>query len=140
MTRTRLTTCGLASISLSVIMGSLSAQTIQAPFNGVYSFTSLGTVTGVPTPYGGVTFMPGDPNTMLLGGSANNSAGAIYSVPVTRDPTGRMTGFGTPTLFSTAPNIDGGLSFGPGGVLFFTRYSTNDIISSEDEFRGRRRR
>jgi len=40
---------------------------------------------------------------------------------------GAITGLGAATLYSTAPNIDGGLTFGPGGVLFFTGYSNNTI-------------
>lgn len=106
----------------------LSAQTIQPPFAGIYGFTDLGSVPGVPTNYGGVTFKANDPNTLLIGGSANGPAGSIYEIGVVRDGTGRITGFqGTATLFSTAPYIDGGLAYGPGGVLFFTGYPTNEL-------------
>src|SRR5581483_5615859 len=41
---------------------------------------------------------------------------------------GHINGFsGTATLYATAPQIDGGLAYGPGGVLFFTGYPTNTI-------------
>ena len=105
-----------------------SAQTIDPFYAGSYSATNLGTVAGVPGSYGGLTFKLGDPNTILIGGAANGINGAIYSVPVTRDAvTNQVTGFGTPTLFSTAPNIDGGLDYAPNGVLFYTGYPINSI-------------
>src|SRR5690606_29945862 len=49
---------------------------------------------------------------------------AIYSVGVTRDPvTQRITGFaGSATFYADAPYLDGGLAFGPGGVLFYATY------------------
>lgn len=103
-------------------------QTIQAPFAGIYGYTDLGAVPGVPASYGGVTWKRNDPNTMLIGGSANGSAGAIYEVGVLRDSTGRITGWAGPaTLFASAPYIDGGLTYGPGGVLFYTTYSNNTL-------------
>lgn len=47
---------------------------------------------------------------------------------VTRDVGGHINGYsGQSILFSTAPQIDGGLAFGPGGVLFFTGYPTNQL-------------
>jgi len=104
----------------------LSAQTLGADFATDYSFVDLGTPPGVPAPLGGVTFKAGDTNVLLIGGSANNSGGAIYEVPITRDALGHISGYvGASTIFSTAANIDGGLEYGPGGVLFFTTYSNN---------------
>jgi hypothetical protein len=86
----------------------------------------------VPPSNGGITFLAGDPNTLLLGGSANTQSGAIYRVPVVRNPQGQITGFGAPTLHATAPGsffggIDGGLTYGPGGVLFYTAYFDNEV-------------
>lgn len=117
-----------AALALPVLLTPLAAQTIQPPFAGVYGFTDLGAVPGVPTPLGGVVFKNGDPSRLLIGGNANAAAGAIYEISVVRDPTGHITGFsGQPTQVATAANIDGGLQYGPGGVLFFTRYSQNEI-------------
>lgn len=111
-----------------LVAGTSSAQTIQAPYNSAYSYRSLGTVPGVPLSYGGVTFKYDDPDVLLIGGDANRAAGAVYAIRVTRDPAGSITGFqGTATLHSTAPDIDGGLQYGPNNVLFFTRYSSNAI-------------
>src|SRR5262249_15502593 len=62
------------------------------------------------------------------GGSANNSSGSIFSIGVTRDAGNHIIGFSGPaTLFASAPNIDGGLSYGPTGVLFFTAFPTNQV-------------
>ena len=105
-----------------------AAQAIVAPFDIDYSFTDLGTITGVPTNYGGLTFLANDPNTLLLGGNANVTSGEIYAVPLTRDAQGHVIGFGTPTLFASCPNIDGGLTYGPGGVLFSTGYNNNTLL------------
>lgn len=109
----------------SLIMGTAHAATIAPGFASSYTLDTLGSISGVPTNYGGITFK--DANTLLLGGSANNSGGAIYSVSVNRGTNNSITGFGAPTLFATAPNIDGGLTFGPNGVLFYTGFPNNVI-------------
>ena len=103
------------------------AATIVAPFDANYTLTSFGQPGGVPGPLGGIAFL--NNNTLLIGGNANNASGAIYSVGVTRDPgTQLITGFSGPaSLYAAAPNIDGGLAFGPGGVLFYTAYPINQI-------------
>jgi len=106
----------------------VSAQTIQPPFNTAYSARSLGSAAGIPGSYGGVTFKWNDPSRLLVGGAANTVGAAIYEIAVTRDATGRITGFaGTASLHATAPNIDGGLAYGPNGVLFFSTYSNNNL-------------
>jgi hypothetical protein len=118
-------------------MAAFSAVTINAPFNTNYSVQSTLTIpVAIPSPYGGVTFKNGDVNTVLLSGRANGSGGIIYAVPVTRGSNNHITGFGTAAVLSTAPRIDGGLSYGPvvqngvspaGSVLFFTGYPANVI-------------
>src|SRR5437868_3406973 len=111
-----------------VLAGPAAAQTIAPAFAGSYSFLDLGSAAGVATPYGGVTFKAGNPNTLLLGGAANNPTGAILQIGVTRGAGNHITGFaGGATPFSTAPNIDGGLVYGPNGVLFFTTFSNNNL-------------
>jgi hypothetical protein len=82
----------------------------------------------VPANLGGVTFLRGNPNVLLIGGAANNPASAVYRIGVTRDVQGNITGWNGPaTLFSTAPNIDGGLTYNLDGVLFFTGYPNNTL-------------
>ena len=104
------------------------AGNIASYYAGSYTYTSLGTVPGVPILYGGLTLLAGNNNELLLGGGANGANGAIYEIGVTRGSGGHITGFtGSATLFSTAPYIDGGLAYGPGGVLFYTGYPNNTI-------------
>ncbi len=118
----------LATLAAGLLATAASAQTIVAPFDTAYSFTNLGSVTGIPGPLGGITFLHSDPNTLLLGGAANSGSGAIYAVPVTRDGSGHITGFGTPVLHASAPNIDGGLTYGPGNVLFATGFPVHTLM------------
>ncbi len=115
----------LACVGFAVTATS-PAQLIAPAFASDYSYIDLGSAPGVPGNYGGLTLLAGDPNTLLLGGSANNAAGAVYSIGVIRDANSHITGFtGTASLFSTSPGIDGGLVYGPGGVLFYSSYSGN---------------
>ncbi len=103
-------------------------QTIQPPYDAVYTLTDLGSVPGLPTPYGGLDFLPGNPNVIVIGGSANNAAGAFYSIGVVRNVQSQITGFsGTAAFVSDGQFVDGGVVFGPGGVLFYTRYPNNEV-------------
>lgn len=61
------------------------AQTIDPFYASNYTLTDLGSVPGVPPNYGGLCTLYNDPNTLLIGGSANSAAGMIYAVQVTRD-------------------------------------------------------
>lgn len=103
-----------------------AAQIVGPPYDSTYTLNNLGAVPGLPESYGGLTLKLGDPNTLLIGGSANGASGAIYAVQLVRDGNQHIVGFSGPaTLYSTAPEIDGGLLFGPGDVLFYTGYSEN---------------
>ncbi len=125
MTRTRPV---LATIALAALAAAASAQTIQPPFDADYSYVNLGNPSGIPGPLGGITFDPTDANRVLIGGSANQPAGAVYAIAVVRDAQQHIVAFsGAATLWSTAPNIDGGLAFAPNSVLFATGYNTNKL-------------
>jgi len=101
-------------------------QTVSAPFDADYNVLDLGTPTGLVGRLGGVTLLAGDSNTLLIGGFANGPAGAIYRIGLVRDAERHITGFsGSATIHATAPEIDGGLAYGPGGVLFYTGYNEN---------------
>ncbi len=105
-----------------------AAQTIQPPYDTTYTLTDLGAVPSLPTPYGGLDFLPGNPNVLVVGGSANNSLGALYTIGVVRNGSSQIVGFtGSATLFSDGQFNDGGVVFGPGGVLFYARYPNNEI-------------
>jgi hypothetical protein len=103
-------------------------QVVDPFYECAYTVTDLGTPPGVPAALGGLVFLADDPDTLLIGGAANSSGARIYAVPVVRDGEGRVVGFGDGAAeFAEAPNIDGGLCYGPGGVLFFSRYSMNHV-------------
>jgi hypothetical protein len=129
--RSRVLNCAPYAVSALTLLCAVPAhaQTFGMDFVSSYTFVDLGTPASVPGPLGGINFDPSDSNILWLGGSANNSAGAIYSLPVTRDIQGHITAFASAgTLLATAPNIDGGMAFGPNGVLFVTTYSDNQLL------------
>ncbi|HEY4088720.1 MAG TPA: PEP-CTERM sorting domain-containing protein [Bryobacteraceae bacterium] len=108
--------------------GSIFGATITPTYATDYSLIDLGAAPSVPTNYGGITFLAGDNNTLIVAGTANNGGGALYTLGVTRDANGHITGFSGPaTLFATAPNNDGGLAYAPNGTLLFTEYNNNAI-------------
>lgn len=114
--------------ALLLVAGAAGAQTIQAPYNASYTLADLGSVPGLPTPYGGLAFLPSNPNVIVIGGAANTASGALYSIGVVRDAMNHITGFtGSAALYSEGQYNDGGVVFGPGGVLFYTRYPVNEI-------------
>ena len=111
-----------------------SCSAIGVTMSGVYqkdySCFDLGPVPGLPAQkYGGLTLAP-DPcsNTLLIGGAANTMDGKLYAIKVRRDGAGHISGFeGTATVVADAPYNDGGITFGPGGVLFFARWPKNEL-------------
>jgi hypothetical protein len=118
----------LAATLLLVAVAPASGQTIQPPYDTLYSLTNLGSVPGLPTRYGGLTFLTGNPNVVVIGGAANVVGGALYSIGVVRNAQSHITGFtGTAALFSEGQFNDGGVIFGPSNVLFYTRYPNNEI-------------
>lgn len=121
--------CALLPLVLATVscITTTQAATLSAPFDADYTVIDLGAPAGVPNSLGGMTFL--DANTLLIGGSANGASGAIYAIGVTRDPVNNfITGFSGPaSLYASAPNIDGGLAFGPGGVLFYSAYPINSV-------------
>ena len=107
----------------------VEAQSMGPDFAKDYEVVDLGPVPGLPTPAGGLVIRADEPNTLYIGGSANQGVGAVYRVGLARDTLGRITSFGCAAIssFASAPNIDGGLFFGPGNVLFYTGFPTNVI-------------
>ena len=110
----------------------LQAQTLGVDFAASYTVNDLGSVSGLPASYGGLTFAGA--NTLLIGGNANDLPGRIYAVGVTRDgTTQQITGFsGSATLYRGPASMigeynDGGVVFGPGGVLFTSRWPVNQL-------------
>jgi hypothetical protein len=120
--------CGSVGVSLQV---------------ATYTCTNLGAPSGVDFAFGGITFL--DANTLLVVGDSDNAGGGgdtipntnieegsesrIYTVQVERDSDGHITGFGSATLLTVAPDVDGGLAFyqnsPSSNLLFFTEYGLN---------------
>jgi hypothetical protein len=108
--------------------GAASAQTPVAPFAGSYTVHDIGTPPGVADRLGGLTFKAGTTDRLLIGGAANSAAGALYEIGVVRDGAGHIVGFsGTATRFADAAYNDGGVTYGPGGVLFLARWPQNEL-------------
>ena len=107
----------------------LAQPALVAPYNDAYTLTDLGTPPNAVTPLGGICFLRNNPNILLIGGSANNNGGVIYSVPVVRDAAQHITGYGAQvTTHHAAPYIDGGLAYAPNGTtLLFTLYPANEL-------------
>jgi len=118
----------LAAAALLLTVAPVSAQTVEPPYDTDYTIIDLGPIPGVPAFYGGLTFKADDPNTLLIGGEANLSSGSLYSVTVARGADNHITGFtGTAVVFAEAAYNDGGVTYGPGNVLFLARYPVNEI-------------
>jgi hypothetical protein len=104
------------------------AQTIDPYYAGSYSLVNLGSITDLPTPYGGLVFKYNDPNTIIIGGAANRSDGKLYSVGVTRGTDNHITEFsGGAVLFADGAYNDGGVVYGPDNVLFLARWHVYEM-------------
>lgn len=113
---------------VGLVAAPAGAVPVVAPaFSGVYSIQTLGAVPGLPSSYGGLAFI--DDDTMLIGGRANELEGRLYTIDVLRDGDGHISGFaGVATQFGSVGEFnDGGVVFGPGGVLFTARWPVNEL-------------
>ncbi len=106
---------------------------LASPFSSYYSLVDLGQIPELPIAYGGLTFKPKNPNTLMIGGLASLPNSGIYSVKVTRDNKKHITGFEAASLVAKSPGIgkgglDAGLTYTPkGDVLLYTTYEDNSI-------------
>lgn len=129
MTKRFLMLSGLGGLLLALHLP-VQALTIDPAFAGSYTATSLGSAPGgVPLRYGGLTVKAGDPNTLLIGGNANTASGLIYEIGVTRDAGNHITGFtgSAGAIGSVGTYNDGGVTYGPGGVLFTSQWPVNKL-------------
>src|SRR5579863_4808388 len=112
---------------LALWLAPLQAQTMDPAYSGSYSITNLGSVAGVPTNYGGIAFSAANANIILLGGVANDPSGRFYSIPVVRGTGSHIVSFGSPTATGFGTENDGGIAYGPGGVLFYAEYPDGNV-------------
>jgi len=110
---------------LTVLLAALGiwcadAATISPAYSAWYTVTDLGPVSGLPGQAGGMAFLAGDANTLLMAANSGNSSGLIDSIAVVRDASGHITGFtGTAATFASAPGIGLSIAYGPDGILFY---------------------
>lgn len=120
-----------AVASVVTVAGSFpaAALTVDPFYAGAYTATSVGSVPGLPANAGGLTFL--DNSTIIIGGSANGASGLIYQIGVVRDASNHITGFtGSAAAFrggTIGEYNDGGVVFGPAGVLFTSRWPVNGL-------------
>jgi hypothetical protein len=120
----------LTAVLAALICAPASAQVpvLSTPFTSDYAVSDLGGPAGVPPRFGGLTLKAGATDKLLLGGTANEAGGAVYEVTVARDPQGHISGFvGAATRYADAAYNDGGVVYGPGGVLFLARWPQNEL-------------
>lgn len=123
----------LAFAVISQAVGATVTPKLGSDFSNFYSITDLGSIEQIPPAYGGITFQPGEPNTLLISGLADTPDAGIYAVEVSRDSNNHITGFGIPSFLTQAPGIstggiDAGLAYSPkADVLFYTSYPDNSI-------------
>jgi hypothetical protein len=101
-----------------------SAQSILPPFDSAYQFLNLGPIPGVAN-FGGIAFRPGNANEVVV---TPYNGYAVRAVPLVRNAQGAITGFGASTQVASIGGSDGGLCFGPTGVLFATWFGANSLI------------
>jgi hypothetical protein len=113
--------------------------TLAPPFASRYTCYDLGPVPGVTTTkYGGLSLTNERcSSTLIIGIDANAASAKLYGVDVVRDVRGHINGFsGTANAMVEAPYHDGGVAFGPGGVLFITRWPVNEIQQTKPDSTG----
>lgn len=132
----------VASLSIAMLSLPLSAQTpddkfpvpgvqgggpaLAPEFDTDYELLVLGSAEGVPPQYGGVFILPGEPDTLYIGGAANSATGALYAIGLVRDGLARITGFaGAAVRVADAPFNDGGIVPDPGGLISYAQWPQN---------------
>jgi hypothetical protein len=121
---------GAAAVPLMWMMPApAQAAAIGAAFSSIYTLSLLPAPFGGPNyNLGGLAFEAGNSNVLMIGGGSDTSAATLQGVTVTRDPVFlNVTGFSGSSTLATSPDVDGGIAYGPGGVLFFTQYTDNTV-------------
>jgi len=107
-----------------------STDVVMDPvFANDYRSFVLGPVPGIPpSRLGGCVIDANDPNALLVGVESEAPSGAIYSVPLQREPCGHIVGFaGNATLVATTPYVDANLLYGPNQVMFYSEWPVNQL-------------
>jgi hypothetical protein len=92
-------------------------------YESLYATYDLGTVPGVPNPLGGAAIAGSDPTHLLIAGGSESSTGAIYSIEVSRNTCGHITGFvGTASQIAATPYVDANLVYAHSDLLVYTEW------------------
>jgi hypothetical protein len=115
--------------TLPVVDCAQNGIVIAPQYAADYTCLDLGENPGIPPKWGGLTTKLGDPDVLLIGGSANTDLGQLYELGIVRDSACHIVAFGAapPVLFSEAAYNDGGVLYGPDDVLFLARWPVNEI-------------
>ena len=105
----------------------LNAMTVASKYSNNYTAHDMGEIPGLPHNYGGLTFVKGDNNKILIGGNANTANGKFYEITLTRDSNGHITGFSTPVAKGFGAYNDAGIAYGPSDVLLYSKYKINKM-------------
>ena len=133
--------CFLLSLMIVCLPQMSKAQAIDPAFSALgYTIANIGAAGNTPGLYGSLTFKNSDPSKALIGGNANSPTAFINEVTATRDAAQHITSFTGGTQLATAPGlvgggtsgqaqggIDGGLTYGPNNVLFYTSFPDNGL-------------
>ncbi|MDB5967717.1 MAG: hypothetical protein JWQ90_167 [Hydrocarboniphaga sp.] len=129
--------CMTLFASLFATTAVVAAPTVVPPFDSSYQISTIAEsggvdpVPGVPSPYGGLAFRDGDPDTLLMVGHAYTTdaggSAAIYAIGVSRDADGHINGFvDNATLRALGPGYTDpargagtGLAYSPDALLFY---------------------
>lgn len=97
-----------AALAFATASTAAAAPILDGEFADDYTLLDLGAIEGLPTPYGSLMLLGGATDTLLIGGAADAADGALYTVRITRDADGRITGFSGPaSVFAEAAHVDG---------------------------------
>ncbi len=110
-------------LAIPFLLATATAQSVLPPFSVAYQVVRLGPMPGIFS-YGGTAFLPSNPNVLLISPWPSTE---ITAVIVTRDGQGFINGLSASTPVATVGGTDGGLAFGPTGVLFHTWFGPNRL-------------
>lgn len=100
-----------------------TAQTVMPPFHTSLSIDDLGFL-GVSSAFSGTAFRYDNANVLLFG---EYQTGRIDALPITRDGQGHPIGFGARSPHAVVSGPGGGLAYGPGNVLFYAAFPSNQL-------------
>jgi hypothetical protein len=107
---------------------------LAPPFDMFYTAYDLGPVPGVPDPLGGTAILASSSDRLLVAGGSESDTGAIYSIGLTRDSCGHITGFaGSATAIAQTPYVDANLVYASHDLLLYSewpQYTVSQLVGA----------